>query len=159
MKSKVITKLVREIYTLRTVSIMLPLLGYQTNCYFRNNSITHGLHTYWKDSGQDNSWVMCITLHITFDSFHQAVYQTKQNLNHMLSHVDWCATSELGIFLWGSPCKHTVTPQSHCTHWLWPSLGPSGCLAFSDTAFPPFWLRLLHLSQTGSPVGRKGEEK
>lgn len=86
---------------LHTVSIMAPLLGYQTNCYFRINSITHGLHTYRKDSGQDNSWVMCIRrlpCQRFLDSFHQAVYQTKQNLNHTLSHVYWCASSELRFF-------------------------------------------------------------
>lgn len=95
---KVSTKLVREVYMLHTVSIMAPLLGY---CYFRNNSVTHGLHTFWKGSGQDNSWVKCIRRSLCqhfLDSFHQAVYQTKQNLNHMLSHVYWCATSELRFF-------------------------------------------------------------
>lgn len=96
MTSTVGTTLGAEIKML-TVSIMVPLLGCQTHCYFRNNAITHGLHTYWKDSGQDNSWVMCIRRSLCqhfLDSFHRAVYQTKQNLNHMLGHVYWCATSE-----------------------------------------------------------------
>lgn len=148
---------------LHTISIVAPLLGYQTNCFFRINSITHGLHTYWKDSGQDNSWVMCIRrlpCQHFFRQFPSGCLSNKAKSQlHAQSRILMCKF-RVEILLWVWPRKHTVTPQSHCAHWLWPSLGPSGCLAFSDTAFPLFWLRLLHLSQTAPPpVERKGEEK
>lgn len=98
-----------------TDSVTVALLCCQTNCYFRNNSITHGLHTYWIDSGQDNSWVMCIRGSLSqhfLDSFHQAVYQTVQNLTtRWVTHTDVELQSQ-DVFFRGSLCKHRDSSKS-----------------------------------------------
>lgn len=105
---------IQEMCTL-TDSVTVALLCCQTNCYFRNNSITHGLHAYWIDSGQDNSWVMCIRRSLSqhfLDSFHQAVYQTVQNLTtRWVTHTDVELQSQ-DLFFRGSLCKHCDSSKS-----------------------------------------------